>query len=418
MRNFSIGWRQVWLSMILLAGVSMMPMAYGVIAISLMEEFNPSRMVLMLTMAVTAVVTAAASPWAGALMDRFSLRWIVIYGAVNLVLGYFLLSFVQHFYQVLIVYGLFLAPAQVAAGPLAATVLLSRWFSDQRGRALGLALTGLSIGAFVFPLVVQVLVDTFTWREAMQVLAAILALMALPAALLVINSPSDRGLHADGAAEDPERGDAGAVETGPSTKSILTDSTFWLLAMIFAVFFSGMRGLITNVASLATDEGIDPALVAYPLSAYAAAGIFAKLGFAWIADRTSARTLLLVALFGAGLSHTLMVFAEQGFAVIMAGAALLGFFGGMILPLQSYVVPKIFGRNVVGRVIGLMGLAMFVFNAASPPLFGLIFDLFGSYDVIFIVYIGLIIASVLAVPKIRFHLRPNAAPGQGLPVAD
>lgn len=408
--NFSLGWRQVWLCTLILSVSAMMTTTYGVVAVPLMEEFKTSRMVLMTTMSVISIVTALVSPLFGILLDKYSVRWIMVYGAVSIALGFFLLSFVTEFYQVPLVYGLFMAPAQIAAGTMAATVLLSRWFSDMRGRALGLAITGISVGGFCFPPIIQVLIDTFAWREGMRVFALLLACLTIPAALLVINRPSDRGLFADGAASEPEHADPSRLEAGLSVRAILSDPTFWMLALIFAIFFSGMRGFATNVAPLAADEGVDPALIAYPLSLYSAAGVAAKLGFAAIADRMNPRALLLVALIGAGAAHGCMVFAEQGFAMIALGSILIGLFGGMILPLQSFLIPRIFGRTVVGRVSGLLGVAMFAFNFAAPPLFGLIYDLFGNYDAIFLAYVGLMVVGMLVLPVLNLHPREQTGP--------
>ena len=48
------------------------------------------------------------------------------------------------------VFGLLIAPANVLIGPVAATVLLSRWFADLRGRAIGIAIAGIAAGGLVF----------------------------------------------------------------------------------------------------------------------------------------------------------------------------------------------------------------------------------------------------------------------------
>jgi MFS family permease len=93
--------------------------------------------------------------------------------------------------------------------------------------------------------------------------------------------------------------------------------------------------------------------------------------------------------------------ADRGIVAIAAGATTMGLFGGMLLPMQGYLVPRIFGRAVVGRVAGLLGLAMFVFTVFSPPLFGLIYDLTGTYDAVYATYAGLLVAVMFLVPRMR-----------------
>ncbi|MDG2005014.1 MAG: MFS transporter [Novosphingobium sp.] len=202
--NFAIGWRQVASSFILLAAIAMITSSYGVIAVPLAREFQPSRMVLMLAITVVAVVSAVLAPVLGGLMDRFSLRRLMLAGTILLGSGYVALSYAATFNQVLIVFGVLIAPANVLIGPVAATVLLSRWFVKRRGRAIGIAIAGVSMGGVFFPPLIQWLLDSYEWREAMRVFAVLLMLLIVPAAALVVDNPTDKGLHPDGGVSDPE----------------------------------------------------------------------------------------------------------------------------------------------------------------------------------------------------------------------
>lgn len=415
--NFAIGWRQVWLSLILLAAGSMVTVTYGIISVPLMEEFHPSRAVLMMAMSVVAVAIAVLAPPLGTLLDKVSLRAAILVGCVLLSAGYLALSFATEFWQVLVIYGVFMAPSQLTVGAMAMTVLISRWFSAARGRAMGIALTGVSIGGIVFPLMAQFLLDHLDWRTAMRLFALLLALVTFPIAMMVINRPADVGLHPDGDDKEPEHADADAYEaSGLTSKAILADPTFWILALILSVFFSAMRGVITNIAPMAMDEGIDPTLIAWLVSSYAVAGLIAKLVYAWIADRASPKLLLAIVMVGGGAAHVCLIFAEQGLPAIAAGAVLIGLTGGSLLPMQGYLVPRIFGRAVVGKVSGLLGLALFVFNVFSPPLFGLIHDLFGNYDVVYLSYAVMTVAMILLLPAMRIDPKPLTGPADEVPI--
>jgi MFS family permease len=107
-------------------------------------------------------------------------------------------------------------------------------------------------------------------------------------------------------------------------------------------------------------------------------------------------------LFGAGMAF--LAQAEHGYAMIILGSGLIGI-GGMTLPLQSFLIPRIFGMEVVGRVAGLMGLFTLAALLVMPPLFGLIYDRTGSYAAIFLAFTGLSVLAMLLVPRIRLHLR-------------
>jgi MFS family permease len=366
-------------------------------------------MVLMLAMTVMAAGSALLAPVFGSLMDKTSLRRLMVLGGVLLALGYAALSFATSFVQVLAIYALVLAPANVLIGPMAATVLLSRWFVQHRGRAIGFAIAGIAVGGIVFPPLIQWLLDAHAWRGALRLFALVMLLCAVPAAALAVNSPADRGLHPDGAAEDPGRLRQGAETQRISAGAVLADPTFWLAAAVFAVVLSGMKGMVTNLAPLAIDAGVPASRAAWLISVYSACGFVAKLGFAAVADRLSPRTLMFVSLGGFAAGIACLTQAHLGFGAIALGVGLIGLFGGLMVPMQSLLVPRIFGDRAVGRAMGLISMVTLCALLATPPLFGLIFDLTGNYSAIFVTFAALAAGAMLIVPSIRLTPRAGAA---------
>jgi len=414
---FGAGWRQVAAGLILLAIDSMIATSYGVIAVPLGQQFHTSRMVLMLAMTVMAGTSGLLAPWLGNMMDRRSLRRMIGIGAALLVAGYFALGQVQSFAQVLLVFALLIAPANVLIGPVAITVLLSRWFVQRRGTALGIAIAGIGLGGFVLPPLIQLLLNHFAWREAMEVLAFGLALVLVPAVAMLIDHPRERGLHADGG--DAASTFANSQAEGPelSRKAILSDPSFWLVALVVAIVTSGMKGTVTNLVPIARDQGITPNAAALLISVYSGSAFVGKLGFAWLADRFSTRALLSASLAGFAAGSLCMLRANTGYAMIALGVGLIGLLGGLMVPLQSYLTPRIFGARVAGRAGGLLSMVTLCALLSTPPLFGAIFDMTGSYYAIFAVFAGLAAAAaMLVVPRMRLH--PRTGPDAPMPLGE
>ena len=71
---FAAGWRQVGASLVLMATSAMVASTYGIVSVPLAQEFQASRMVLMLAMTILSGASAILSPLLGSLMDRVSLR--------------------------------------------------------------------------------------------------------------------------------------------------------------------------------------------------------------------------------------------------------------------------------------------------------------------------------------------------------
>lgn len=393
----------------LLAVTAMITSSYSIIAVPLANEFRPSRMWLMFAMTVLSGVSALISPSVGKLLDRVSLQKAMALGGVLLSMGFVAISFAQSFNQVLLVYGLLIAPANLLIGPLACTVLLTRWFAKRRGTALGVAIAGISVGGVVFPPLMQYLLQTFEWRMGLRALAAIVVVITLVTTSFVVNHPADKGLNPDGAAADPDAAVPGQVKTIP-VATLLRDPSFWMIACIVATVTAGMKGMVTNLVSLATDVGIAAGSAAFLISIYASSGFISKLGFAAMADRMNPRHLMVTSLIGYAIGCLAMIWADAGYAAIAIGVALMGFFGGMMIPMESFLIPRVWGREVVGRVGGMLNLPIMAFLLISPPLFGRIYDVTGSYDVIFGLFAGLAVMMLMLVPVVRLGAAKRLEP--------
>jgi MFS family permease len=403
----AVGWRQVVASAMLLGVMGIMTAGYGMFSVPLGQEFKPSRMVLMLSITVMSIVTAILSPFLGNLMDRVPLKRLMALGVISVTSGFLALSFTTSMVQVLIVYGVLLAPTNVLMGPIIVTVLLSRWFANRRGRAIGLAITGMSVVSLSLPPLIQWLLDNNDWRDAFRLLALIFFLFTSLAVLMIVEDPAKKGMLPDGGETAGAAAQASANVAPVGVKAILSDPAFWIIGAIFALILAGVKGMITNLVPMAIDVGIKPSSAALLMSIFSATGIASKLVFSLVADRIGYRMLLVVAVVGFIAGLLCLTRAESGFWVIAVGVSLVAMFGGLSTPLQGMLVPRIFGQKVIGRVSGLLSLVMLALALSSPPAFGLAFDKTGSYDAMYFFLAAVSAATLLLVPYLR--MQPKAA---------
>jgi len=403
--GFAIGWRQVGICFLMLAATSMIASSYSIIAVPLGQEFKTSRMTLMLSMTVLSGMGAILTPFVGTLMDKVSTRKILVTGGLFLAAGYSAISLATTFNHVLVAYALLIAPANVMLGPVSSTVLLSRWFVQMRGRAIGIAIAGVGAGGFAFPFIIQGLLNAHEWRDALRLLSLVLIAWIIPAALLVVNRPADRGLFADGADHPSERAKEEQDKSPISAREVISDPAFWMIAGTVSIVTAGMKGMVTNLTPLAMDNGIRASDAALLVSLYSGCSFFAKLGFAALADRVGPRTMMFAALGGFSVGMGLLTQASGGFSSIALGVAMIGMLGGMMVPIESYLAPRVFGQRAVGKAMGLLSGVILVGALSTPPLFGLIFDLKGSYTGMFWTFSGLAAAALLWLPLVRLHAR-------------
>src|SRR5207249_10452005 len=121
---------------------------------------------------------------AGWMVDRFGPRrlmmaGILMAGAALVGLGSISTLGMFYFFYVLNALG------YVCGGPLPNQVLLSRRFQKSRGKAMGFAYLGISLGGAVASGVSFALVQQFGWQAALRGLGLLIVLIALPAAFLI-----------------------------------------------------------------------------------------------------------------------------------------------------------------------------------------------------------------------------------------
>lgn len=393
-------WQQVFACLILQAISSgVITSAYSVLAVPFMTDFGATRMVVMLAMTVLLLMTAVFSPVAGKFLDQKSIRLLMLGGSIALIVGFVLASFATSFVQIIIIYGLFMATANILIGPLAASVLLSRWFDKDRGRALGIAAVGISLGGFLFPPIIHQLVANYSWRPALQILAGIVLVLTLIACYFVRDrqaAPSASGSAAV----------AGAMTTG----TLLANREFWLMTVVFGVPLTGMMGLVTNMVPIARDQGIELATATLLISALSLGSLAGKIAFAALADKLPSKLILLFGICGFFVGMSCFLVPQAGFGVLAAGAAIVGFTNGGAVPLQVIVCASTFGVANVGRAVGLLNTVVLLVGLMAPPGFGMIYDKTGSYQAAFILYLGLAVFALLMVLLMRGSVTSRAAP--------
>src|SRR5205823_3326426 len=127
--------------------------------------------------------------FAGWLVDRFGPRRLMIAGILMAgiaLVGLGMIRTLAGFY----LFYLCNALGNVYGGPLPKQVLLSRWVTATRGRAVGGAYLGIGIGGALVPFLAVWLTRAVGWQGALQGLGVLIILVALPMAWFVPESPA------------------------------------------------------------------------------------------------------------------------------------------------------------------------------------------------------------------------------------
>ena len=172
---------------------SLLVNAFGVVLTTLCDQFQWSRGQVSIAFTLATLTAMLAMPLTGWLTDRFgSRRPILVCMAVFGALYASLCALTPHLWHL---YAVFLLLGLVGPGTSAVphASLISRWFTERRGLALGLAMCGTAFGGVIWPRATQGLLDQFGWRNAYAISGGAVLLVAVPLLFLLLKEPSTIG---------------------------------------------------------------------------------------------------------------------------------------------------------------------------------------------------------------------------------
>jgi len=397
------------------------PYSFGVFLRPLTEEFGWTRGQLSLAVTIGSFAGAVSGPFVGRWVDRHGPRGIMLLGALASGTAFALRSLtpsIWYFYAIFLIGAL----GGALAGNVPVNTIVTNWFVEKRGLAMGIKATGIGWGGLIMVPVATWLILTFDWRIAYAVLGVFIVAVNLLVVLLLMRwlRPEDKGLLPDGKVSIAQETPATPVavekkELPKSTWSLKTVSrtpAFYLLWLGLYLAYVGQASIMFHGIPLFEGRGASTPMAASLMSTIAFLGIVGKLVAGYIADRITARRVavcvfclhavaLVVLLNTKGVS-TLWLF------VLMYGLALGGL--GTMAPL---LVGQLFGRASFGAIFGTIGIAVTAGVGTGPTLIGFIFDAAGSYNPALMLYVG---THLLAVALI-FLARPPKPVVPSIPTA-
>jgi len=335
---------------------------------------------------------------AGWIVDRFGPRRLMLAGIVMAAGALVGLSWMSALWMFYLFY-LLNALGYVCGGPLPNQVLLSRWFREGRGKAMGFAYLGIGIGGAVVPLLSYWMAGLWGWRGSLRALGVLVLVLAGPMAHFTREAPGDaRDANADGGLAP--------------LRAVFRQPAFYLLAIGSMCSIAAVGGANQHLKLfLSLDQGYRQGDAARIISLVLTCSIAGRLLMGWLADRVpKARVMLLIYLLVAAAIPLLFFAASPGAMYLFAVMFGIGLGGEyLIIPLMA---AELFGVRVLGRVMGVVVTADGVAESVSPMFVGYLRDTTGSYEAGFSVLVGVALLGAAAIallprgPLPELKLRP------------
>ena len=328
----------------------------------------------------------------GGLIPRLGARWLMTLGPFLACSAFVLLGRVESLWLFTLCYVLLQLGNAAMSGIVSHTVL-SNWFAGKRGRAIGLATTGISLSGAVLPYLALRLIETSGLASASLVIGLGVLIVAPLAWAFIRTTPEECGLFPDGAPGPPELADPGANGAWPAgdqgldARQVLRQASFWKLGLAYAMGLSGAMGVMFQIAPRFQDLGLDSrwamALTAVMALLGAAGKYLWGLFCDWWSPVRVVWCLFLVKALGLSLGLAGGSPLATGLFVLVFGFAM-----GGVMSTYPILTAGIFGRTHFTRVYRMLVLFLSL-QGVGYLIMGQSFARTGSYDLAYAVFLAL-----------------------------
>jgi MFS family permease len=232
------------------------------------------------------IYIAIVAPFVGILLKRFSPRTLMLIGIFIAFVFELAITYMQNYTQYLLIY-FALSIGITFSGLLPSMVIITNWFSKNRGLAVGVFLLGSSFGGIIYPQFAKWLIKTYEldWKQALQGVAVLgLVLSAIPW-LFIKNKPETT--------ETPEESTSKANST-LQLSDVLKSPVFYLLLLITAAFWFCGFGVLSHLRMYLNEHNYNREEAINVGSWFFTFSVVGKISFGYISDKYNKYNVLVV----------------------------------------------------------------------------------------------------------------------------
>jgi MFS family permease len=366
------------------------------------EELGTNRALISLAVALWALTGGAFSPLAGAWVDRYGPRRVIMGGTMAQIAVTFLLARVTTLWHL---YALFIpaALASTANTTIPVSIMISRRFDQKRGTAMGIAMLGMGIGGLLMPIAANILLERYGWRGGYIMFAFLLIALLPPIYVFTRPAPEER-LLTDGG-EAPAETEAASRAENTTYRSLKAGEaartpTFWFLGSGDLLIGIAFTTVTVHMVAFSTAAGISQAAATAAYGAFLAVNSLGIILFGAAADKIKLRWMMVIC-YGAAAFACLFLFRLPALMPLYAFAIIFGVTGGGRSALWPLSLGHCFGVAYLGSVLGWLNIPFMIGNAVGPYVAGYIYDVSGSYRLVFLLCIGCSIVAAVFISRMR-----------------
>ena len=371
----------------------------GLYLVPISDHLQTGREIFGLAVAIQFLLIGIGSPLFGALADKYGSGKAALVGVFLVLIGLYWMAHVNSSFEIIASQAIF---GLGAAGCGTAVVLGAVGKSVQeknRTLSLGIVMAAGSLGQFLLVPLAGFLIQISDWS------ASILYLTLIAAIMLIFCFPLDYAGKSDTVEKD----------TGQSLKDALKEAfkskSYNLLTIGFFVCGFHVAFIATHLPAYLEDLNLPSWIGSWSLALIGLFNIFGTLIFARLGDKISKKNLLVVLYSLRSVLILIFLILPKNEITILVFAAVLGVLWLATVPLTSGIISVVFGIKYMSMLYGFTFLSHQFGSFLGSWFGGRLYDMYGSYDLMWWLCILLGFASAAmhmpivekAVPRLSYQ---------------
>ncbi|KAH9213721.1 major facilitator superfamily domain-containing protein [Leptodontidium sp. 2 PMI_412] len=301
----------------------------------------------------------------GYLNDKHGPRILLASGSLTIVFALFMTSLCKDYYQFFLAQGLLLGLG-LAFVFLPSIAVIPRYFTHHRGLAMGIVVSGSSMGGVIWPIALQNFFDSVGFGWGVRI-SAFMMVPLLGFAILTVRVPMPI------APPSSIRINANiSISKQPKPKpdiSVIKNPILLLLAAGLFLVYLGLFSPFFYITSWTISLGLDANMGFYMVSIINAASLFGRILPGLWADRIGAYNIMVVS---AGLSGVVCMCWTEATSIggIVVLSLAYGFVSGAVIGLQGACASQIAKPHQYGVVMGFTMSVISIAGLIGSPING------------------------------------------------
>jgi MFS family permease len=264
----------------------------------------------------------------------------------------------------------------------------------------GIVKVGTGTGQLLVPLIATILITAYGWRNSFLIIGAVALVTPVAMAMVMRRDPQEMGLLPDGDSDDPCDAGIGSKERGVTLRAAARMSQFWSICVAWFTVFFCLLTIILHIVPHATDLGLPPATAAGVLSTIGGVSIIGRILIGVAIDRIGGKRSLIICFIMLICGLVYLQVATEAWMLFLF-AAIYGSAHGGFFTVVSPTVAELFGTGSHGVLFGIVLFSGAIGGSIGQLVAGRIFDVTGSYQLVFLMLTGMAVVGLALVTLLR-----------------